>query len=370
MQDRLYLNDGKGNFQLSPRAFRNNGMNTSVAVAYDYDSDGDQDLFVGSRSMPNQYGLPPMNYLYKNNGKAEFVNISTNRENEALGNAGMITDAKWVNLIGDEKKELLLVGEWNAPKIFSFEGDKAILQKSNLSELEGWWYTCEAADLDKDGDQDLILGNVGHNFYLKADAENPLKLWINDFDDNRAFDKVMTRTIDGKDKPVFLKKDLAEQIVSIKKQNIMHVDYAEKSIQDILPKDKLDKSLKRQANYLQSCIALNEGNGTFKIQTLPDEIQLSCVNDVTVFDVNQDGNLDLITGGNKYGFLPQFSKLDACRGNYLQGDGKGNFELVPPQNSGLNLDGEVRQISVIQTNGKNQLLVLLNDEKPLLYEIE
>ena len=179
----------------------------------------------------------------------------------------------------------------------------------------------------------------------------------------------MTRSIEGKDKPVFLKKDLAEQIVSIKKQNIMHVDYADKAIQDILPKEKLKKSLTRQANYLQSCVAINAGNGNFTIKELPLEAQLSCINDATIFDINQDGNLDVITGGNKYGFLPQFSKLDACRGNVLYGDGEGNFEVISRQISGLNLDGEVRQITPLNMNNRSYLLVLLNDDKPLLYQL-
>ncbi len=369
MQDRLYLNDGQGNFKLQASAFRINGMNTSIAVAHDYDGDGDQDLFVGSRSMPNKYGFPPMNYLYKNNGKGEFANITTQHENETLRSVGMITDALWIDILGDEKKELVTVGEWSAPKVFSFNGDKITLEKTNLSDLKGWWYTCEAADMDNDGDQDLILGNVGNNFYLKANKNAPLKLWINDFDDNNSLDKIMTRTIEGKDKPIFLKKDLAEQIVSIKKQNIMHVDYADKAIQDILPKEKLRISLKREANYLQSCVAINDGNGNFTIKELPLEAQLSCINDAAIFDINQDGNLDMITGGNKYGFLPQFSKLDACRGNVLYGDGEGNFEVISRQISGLNLDGEVRQITPLTMNNQSYLLVLLNDDKPLLYQV-
>jgi len=369
MQDRLYLNDGQGNFKLNPSAFRVNGMNTSVAIAQDFDADGDEDLFVGSRSMPKQYGLPPMNYLYKNNGKGEFVNITTQKENTALGNAGLVTDAKWADILGDEKKELVVVGEWSAPKIFSFDDSKTSLEKNSLSDMEGWWYTCEIADLDKDGDQDLVLGNVGTNFYLKASNEAPLKLWINDFDENSSFDKIMTRTIDGKDKPVFLKKDLAEQIVSIKKQNIMHVDYAEKSIQDILPKGKLKEALVRNTNYLESCVAINDGNGNFTIKPLPSETQLSCINDAAILDVNNDDHLDIVTGGNKYGFLPQFSKLDASRGNVLYGDGEGNFHSISKQISGLNLDGEVRQIIPLQIQNQQNLLILLNDDKPILYQV-
>lgn len=366
MQDRLYLNDGKGDFKLNSSAFKINGMNTSVAIAHDIDGDGDQDLFVGSRSMPAQYGLPPMNYLYINDGSGNFMNVSKNIPD--IGNAGMVTDAKWIDLLGDNRKELVVVGEWSSPKIFSFEGKKVHLEATNLSDYTGWWYTCEAADIDGDGDQDLVLGNVGTNFYLKATAENPIKLWMNDFDDNSSFDKIMTRTVEGKDRPVFLKKDLAEQIVSIKKQNIMHKDYADKGIQDILPKEKLGKALVREANYLKSCIAINEGNGQFTIKALPNEIQLSCVNDAAFVDVNQDENLDLVMGGNKYGFIPQFSKLDASKGNVLLGDGKGNFELLDRQKSGFEIEGEVRQIKSIDIQGKPHILVLINDEKPILFE--
>lgn len=369
MQDRLFINDGTGEFSLQAKAFQTNGMNTSVAVAYDFDADGDEDLFVGSRSIPLQYGLPPKNYLYQNDGTGHFVNLAINN-NESLGNAGMVTDAKWANLIGDEKKELVLVGEWFAPKIFSFENTKAKLEKTTLDAYSGWWYSCETADVDADGDEDIVLGNLGTNFYLKASPEAPIKLWINDFDQNSSFDKIITRTIDGKDKPVFLKKDLAEQIVSIKKQNIMNIEYANKTIQDIFPPEKIKQALVKEATYFKSCVAINDGNGNFTIKALADATQLSCVNDVAIVDVNQDQHLDLIIGGNKYGFLPQFSKLDASRGTVLLGNGTGHFDPLPKQQSGLDVAGAVRQISLMSSGEEQQVLILRNDELPLLYEIK
>ena len=203
-----------------------------------------------------------------------------------------------------------------APVIFSYNGIGFEKVESNLSEYEGWWYAIESDDFDQDGDEDLVLGNLGENFYLKASKDAPLKLWVNDFDQNNQADKIITRTIDGKDMPVALKRDLTEQISSLKKQSLKHVDYANKSIQDLFPAELLANSLVRQANFLKTVIAKNNGDGKFEIVVLAPEVQLSCINDALFTDLNDDGYSDLVMGGNNYDLLPQFSRLDASFGTY------------------------------------------------------
>ena len=174
-------------------------------IANDFDNDGDLDLFVGSRSIPKNYGLPPQSYLFVNDGKGHFTDMAKTK-NPDISSIGMVTSAVWADVTGDKNKELIIAGEWMTPRIFSYNGDHFIEVKTNLSNLFGMWQTVAACDVNGDGRQDLILGNIGENFYLNPDEQHPVKMWINDFDMNGTIDKIITRTINGKDVPVFLKK--------------------------------------------------------------------------------------------------------------------------------------------------------------------
>ncbi|MEZ4774183.1 MAG: VCBS repeat-containing protein [Bacteroidia bacterium] len=368
MQDRLYINDGKGNFRAEAFALPPNGMNTSVAIPYDFDEDGDIDLFVGSRSVPMEYGLNPSNYLYLNNGAGRFTDVARS-ENDIISLAGMVTDAAWIDLVGGPNKELVLVGEWMSPKVYMYNGKRFQEVETNLSDYQGWWSALAFSDIDHDGDMDLALGNLGENFYLKASKETPLKLWINDFDQNQTLEKIITRTIDGKDMPVPLKRDMTMQIVSLKQQNLKHVDYAKKAIQDLFSQESLSQSLVKQTNYLKTSFAINNGNGQFEIREMAPEVQLSCINSALFTDVNGDGFDDLIMGGNNYDFQPQFSRLDASQGHILLNDQKGNFACIPENESGLSVNGEVRQISLISNGDTRRVIFLINNQKPAVYMI-
>ncbi|HEX9514196.1 MAG TPA: VCBS repeat-containing protein, partial [Puia sp.] len=196
------------------------------------------------------------------------------------------------------------------------------------------------------------------------------KLWINDFDQNGNLDKILTRSIDGKDMPVFLKHEMEIQIPSLKKQNLRHAEYAKKSIRELFPPAMLDSSLVKQFNYPSSIVALNEGNGQFSIQPLPPIVQLSSVNAIHCIDINQDGFPDLVMGGNEFGFLPQFGRLDASFGHILLNDGKGQLTWIAPDRSGLELRGQIRDIVEIPGKDKVHLLFLQNDEYPALYKCQ
>ena len=369
MQSRLYKNDGKGNFTIDVNAFPQNGMNTGVAISYDFTHDGFPDLFIGGRNLSREYGVSPESFLYINDGKGHFKDIAKTK-NPDIAEIGMVTGAVWADVTGDSSKELIITGEWMAPRIFKWNGEHFIEIKSNLNKLFGLWQTVSAMDVNNDGKQDLILGNIGENFYLLPDSANPVKIWINDFNENGSLDKILTYTVDGKDMPVFLKHDLQIEIPSIKKQNLKHEDYATKSIQELFPGDVMKKCIMKEFNFPASIVAINEGNGNFKIQKLPEMTQLSSVNAIHCMDIDHNGTTDLVIGGNLTCFLPQFERLDASFGDVLLNDGKGNFKWVPQKTTGLHVEGMVRDIVEIPAAKGTRILFLRNDNLPLLYDLK
>ena len=369
LKHRLYKNNGRGNFTIDETAFPENRMNIAVAIANDFDKDGDMDLFVGSRCVSGNYGASPTSYLYMNDGKGHFTDITNSRAPD-IAKAGMVTCAIWADVTGDKQKELIIVGEYMAPTIFSYNGNKFSEVKTNLANMFGWWQTITTADLDGDGRQDLILGNVGENFYLRPDEQNPVKLWINDFDNNGETDKMLTRSVEGKDMPVFLKREVVDQFPLLKKQNLKHEDFATKSIQDLFAANVLQKCLVKKFNYKSSCIAFNEGNGKFTIQLLPQMVQFSSVNAAHCIDLNNDGKKDIVLGGNMFGFPPQFGRLDASYGHVLLNSGSRQFNWIGTDKSGLELRGEIKDIIEIPAKGSAKLLFLQNNELPYLYEIK
>ena len=372
IQHRLYKNDGKGNYSIDGSAFTNNNMNISVAVNYDYDGDGDEDLFLGSRSIPYNYGVTPQSYLYQNDGKGHFTDV-TQAMNPAIAYAGMVTGAVWADVTGDNKKELIITGEWMATQIFSF--NKTVnrfeaLQHTNLEDKQGWWQTIAAADVNGDGKIDLVIGNIGENFYLKPGKENPVRLWTSDFDNNGTAEQFITRTIDGKDMPVFLKREITDQFPGLKKENLKHSDYAIKTIQDLFIKSVLEKSGKKEFNYCKSIVAINDGKGSFTIQPLPTMVQLSSVNAISIADINGDKKADLVLGGNLFDFPPQFGRLDGSYGHVLLNDGTGKFKWIEPRQSGLSLRGAIKDIKEIATTSKRLLLITQNNEQPVLFQLK
>jgi hypothetical protein len=369
MQNRLYLNDGKGNFSLAQRVLPTSGFNTGVVVPLDFDGDGDLDLFVGNRSLPDIFGAPPKHFLYENDGTGKFRDVTKARAPD-FTLLGMVTDAKMVNLVGDAKPELVVVAEWRNPHVFEINNGQLVRVKSNLDQFSGWWYALETDDVDGDGDQDLILGNRGENFYFSGTAAAPARLWVNDFDGNGTIDKIMTRKINGRDMPIPLKKELTGQIPSLKKQVLKHADYAQKSIQDLFPPEILKKSVRMEGNYFQSAVALNLGNGQFEMIPLPPEVQFSSVTDIWCGDLNGDGRKDLVMAGNDSGFIPQLSKLDASYGHTLLNRGGGQYDWISCASSGFFLRGDVKTLAMVVIKGKKHLLVTVNGSKPRLFKIQ
>ena len=367
-KNRLYLNNGKGMFTKSKTVVPTTNNNVSVIAAYDFDNDGDVDVFIGSRSVPGVYGINPKHLMLENDGKGNFTN-STNKLAFKLNEVGMVTDAVWEDIDNDSKKDLIIVGDWMAPKIFKNTGRRLAEFKSNLSEYSGFWNAVTCVDLNNDGKKDLILGNKGTNTNYKATKGNPMRLFVNDFDNNGTIEQIATRSIDGKDLPLNLKQDVAKQIPMIKKKNLSYADYAKKTFQELFAKEVVDNTIKKEAKIQESVIAINKGNGQFEIKLLPKEVQFSCVNTICAMDVNKDGILDILLGGNQYEFKPQFSRLDSNYGSLLLGNKNGTYSWVPYNKSGFFMKGEVKHLkSIKNANNSVSVIAVINDNSPKIFK--
>ncbi len=366
--NRLYLNNGKGIFVKSTSVIPTTNNNVAVITTYDFDNDGDTDVFVGSRSVPGVYGITPKHLLLENDGKGNFTNV-IDKKAFKLNEAGMITDAVWEDIDNDGKKDLIVVGDWMAPQIFKNTGRRLAVFKSSLSSLSGFWNSVSCVDLNNDGKNDLVLGNKGTNTSYKATVSNPMKLFVNDFDNNGTIEQITTQTVDHRDVTLHLKQELAKQIPSIKKKNLSYADFSKKSFQEIFDKEVIDNAIQRQVTFQESAIAINKSNGDFEIKKLPKEVQFSSVNAICVMDVNHDGILDLVLGGNQFEFKPQFSRLDANYGSVLLGNNKGDFSWLPNSKSGFFVKGEIKNIKTIQSkNNKISLIAIINDSAPKIFK--
>jgi hypothetical protein len=358
LADRLYINDGKGNFSKDPQAgFSVVTGSSGTVTAIDINGDGAIDLFTGGRLVPFTYGAPASSQLWINDGKGKFSEQSATFA-PAFRELGMVTDAKVVDWDGDGLDDLVVVGEWMGPVFFRNTGER--LEKvtmPELSNLKGWYRTVEVGDFNGDGLPDLALGNHGLNTRFKASAETPVSMFLNDFDQNGSIEQIYTRQIGTAQVPYTLKHELEKQVPSIKKKYIRYADYNNQALDDIFPKDVINKSIIQEINNLESGILLNLGNGKFEWKAFPIMAQRSWVFAIQVVDINGDGKQDLILGGNLAQVKPEVGKLDASYGDVLVGNGDGTFTYVPNRENGLKLDGDVRAFSLL---GDRQILVVKN----------
>ncbi len=369
LNHRLFLNDGKGNFTYKENAFPAFSYNTGVLLPLDIDGDGDLDVFAGARNTPFKYGVSPASSIYINDGKGNFTE-QTSTMAPSFSSLGMVTGAVWGDVLGNHKNQLVVVGDYMYPAIYSYNNGKLVEEKSNLMNMFGWWQSIQIADLDGDGRLDLMLGNMGENGYLKPSPTAPVKLWMYDFDGNESLDKILTRSIDGKDYTVFLKSEMQEQIPLIKKENLNYKDYAVKTFQELFSAEAVKKAIMKTYNYTSSVIAWGKGNGEFEIQRLPNDVQYSSLNAILPIDVNGDQKLDLVLGGNQFGFIPQFGRLDANYGLVLVNKGNRKFEVLDDKVSGLSITGQVKDIISLPNKNNPRVLFIRNDDFPVLMNMD
>ncbi|MFN7118543.1 MAG: VCBS repeat-containing protein [Saprospiraceae bacterium] len=341
-QDRLYVNDGKGNFTKNVNALPEFIKNGSCVVAADFNNDNAVDLFVGSRSLPGAYGVFPDSYLLLNDKKGKFYLV----ESPALKQLGMVTDAAWLA----KERSLIVVGEWMPVTNLTFEikNSKLVVnQKSEIVHSNGWWNTVHAADLDEDGDEDLLLGNAGLNSTLKASLQEPVELYVGDFDKNQYSDPILTYFKQNKRYTYYSKDELFAQLISIKKKFLDYAPFAQSTFEQVFDAAQLKQAQHQKAYTLASLIAENQGNGQFTLKQLPIEAQFSPIFAFATGDFNQDHHLDILAVGNWYDVQPSMGRYDASYGILLQGNGKGNFTSVEPQRSGFVVTGQGRDIKIL-----------------------
>ena len=364
LHDRLLLNDGKGRFIEQAGRLPALAQHGAVAIAADVDRDGDQDLFVGGRSVPARYGLAPSSYLLRNDGEGNFSD-ATAALAPGLGKIGMVTDARWADLDRDGWPELVLAGEWMP--IVVFRNDKGRLLRSTpegLAQSAGWWKCLALADLDEDGDLDIIAGNQGENTRRVPSPEHPLHLYADDYDGNGSLDPILAYTTTQGVFPVATKDELIKQAPLFKKKYVRHEEYAGKTVEEILGKEALQKSLHLEALRFSSAWIENKGGLSFTLHALPLPAQFAPVRAVLPTDLNRDGHLDLLLGGNEHSCAPYFGSYDAGMGLVLLGDGKGHFRALSPVESGLYVPGETRHIAAITLQGRPVYVFARNDARP------
>lgn len=352
LHDRLYINDGFGNFLKSekPLPFVK-PLSTATVASYDYDNDGDEDLFVGERFNVQAYGVPVNGYILENKGGNVFEISSP----KPLNNLGLITDSEWVDLNKDGIKDLVVSGEWMPISIFINSNGTLTnnTKKFGLENYNGFWKTLKVVDIDKDGDLDIIAGNKGLNTFLK----NRLRIYSSDFDNNGRVEQIICYYKDGKYFPILDRDELISQIVSLKTKLRYYKDYANADITTIFTKEQLSKAFVNDVNVTESALFLNENNN-YKFYELPNEIQYSNVEAIEVVDVNNDGVLDMIFGGNQYLIKPQFGRQDASLGWLVLGANYGeNFGKIEP----LNTKGQIRDFHKVQIHNKTYILTAINN---------
>ena len=361
-QDRLYVNNGKGKFQLWKEALPKIESSGSCVVAADIDQDGDLDLFVGGRVIPLSYPLTPRSYLLRNNGEGKFEDVTTSI-GPGLDSVGMVTDALFTDFDSDGLKDLIIVGEWMPVTMFHNENGTF---KKTKELAAGWWNTIAEGDFDNDGDPDYIVGNLGKNFVLQASEKEPVSIYAKDFDGNGSVDAFMSRYIGGKEYPVHYRETMTEQIPALRRLLKTYSGYGKMEMAQVL-KFLGDQGMSvKRATSFESSYLENRGKGDFVLHALPSNIQVSCMNSISVCNLNDDPYLDFLAVENSYAEETLAGYLDAGIGVYALGKGDGTFEIVPPIKSGFCVMTDAKAIREIKVGNKRKWVVTSN-QAPLMW---
>ncbi|HEX9511626.1 MAG TPA: VCBS repeat-containing protein [Puia sp.] len=371
-QDQLYINDGKGNFTKAPPDALPPMLSSKFAIAAgDFDNDGDLDLFIGGRGLPGSFPLPSKSYILRNdsrNGLIRFTDV-TEEVNGDLRLPGMVTTASWTDIDNDHYPELLIAGDWMSVRLFQNDKGKLsdVSARAGLTGLSGMWSSITPADVNGDGRIDFILGNCGINNQFKASATQPMTLYVADFDGNGTLDPILCYYIQGKSYPMASRDELLDQIVPLRKKFVKYSSYADATIEDIFPPEKIAQAKVLRCDQLASGILYNQGDGHFSFTPLPLQAQFSRIFGAVADDFDGDGLKDILVGGNFFPYRTQLGRDDAGLGMLLKGSGvKGTgqeFRAIDPVLSGCYIGGDTRGMVEVKNNaGVRMLIIAKNDD--------
>jgi len=360
LSDRLYTNDGNGNFTYAPTALPATMDGGSRVKSSDIDQDGDLDLFIAGRLIPGNYPNVARSYILENE-KGKFTDV-TDRWSEKLMHPGLVNDFIWTDINSDAKEDLVLVGEWMPIKVFintgnSFEDKSSTYVDENL---KGWWFKIHEEDMDGDGDKDIVLGNLGLNSKFHATKKKPLKMYANDFDGNGSCDVVLVKDFEGKDVPVRGRECSSQQMPYILDNFKTYEEFANASIEDILGVNKIKDGLMLESTNFESGVMVNEG-GKYTFKPFPRRAQVSPIMGFVTEDVNKDGLMDIVVAGNIYNMEIETPRLDASDGLVMLNTGNMEFTTHNYLETGFKAAGDVKDLQVIQGPETKSILVANNN---------
>ncbi|WP_341215791.1 VCBS repeat-containing protein [uncultured Wocania sp.] len=366
-QDRIYINDGKGNFSKGKNVLPKINSSGQAIKASDIDNDGDLDLFVGGRMIPNKYPYAPESYILINeNGR--FYNKTASIA-PAIKNVGLVTDAIFTDFDNDNDEDLIIVGEWMPITIFeNNNGTFNLVVNDSLKNTEGLWFSIESADIDNDGDMDYFVGNLGLNTKYKASTKKPFHVFCDDFDNSGTYDIVLTSNYKGTLVPSRGRECSSQQMPFIKDKFPTFSEFAEASLEDIYGKEALDKALHLKVHMLNSVFLENNGNGNFTIKSLPKMLQIAPIMDFEFMDINNDNNKEIIAIGNHYNAEVETVRYDASLGSILSYKNK-KFKILDIDETGFINVGNSKDIITLKKKNDTILLITNNDDSVNLFNV-
>jgi hypothetical protein len=381
-QDKIYLNDGKGNFKMQEQGLPSNTTSKSCVRAIDYDHDGDLDLFIAGRVLPSNYPQPVSSFIYRNDtkdGVVKFTDVTTSVA-PSLNKLGMVCDALWTDFDNDGWSDLILAGEW-MPLIFLKNNHghfEDITKSTGVANQSGWWSSIVAGDFDNDGDMDYIVGNLGLNSYYKGNDQFPAQLYAKDFDNNGSMDAVPSLYLPSsqtdttrREFPVHNRDDMVKQMIGFRSKFQNYKSYAEATIDKMFTEKEMQGALKLKANYFQNSYLRNDGHGKFTLMALPLNMQYANMNGMLAEDFDQDGNLDVLLVGNDYGTDVSIGRYDASNGLLLKGNGNGSFEAQSIAASGWFVPGDAKALVKLRSvDGKCLLAASQNKDQLKVFALK
>lgn len=366
LQDRLYINNGQGDFVKDENALPKMITSGSRVYKFDYDKDGRDDLLVLGRLVPHNYPSPANSYILKNTsekGKAKFTDI-TDEAAPALKSLGLATSAEITDFDKDGWMDVIIVGEWMPIRVFKNKKSKfeEVTKDVGLTdETRGWWWSVKGADFDGDGDTDYIVGNLGLNYKYKANEKETFDVYLNDFDKNNTKDIVLSYYNEGEKYPVRGRQCSSQQIPAIQNKFPDYESFSVATLEDVYPEKDLENALHYQVKSFAS-VYLENKDGKFIVHNLPTGAQLSCINQILIDDFDNDGNLDAVIAGNLYWSEVETPRNDSGIGLFLKGNGKGGFDTVTAPETGLFIPGDVKDMAFINTNNNKTIIIAKNND--------